>query len=273
MTIFSFFAARFTRLIGAVSRLQFPVPLMSLILRFYCLIYDVKLHEAEKPLESYQSLAEFFVRRLRPGCRTLPTEQSKALLCPVDGRLLDSGSVRDGLILDVKGAKLPLAELLAGSAFVEQFARGYYWNLYLAPGGYHQVHSPVTGKVIACSAVPGGLFPVNVIGRKLWPDFAVRSERVVTYIESRIGLIAVVMVGAVGVGTMTVSYDELPRMSSKSKSGMLETYQPGIQILAGEHLGTFHLGSSVILISDRSDFQPLPSPKGEPVLLFQPLVA
>jgi len=70
------------------------------------------------------------------------------------------------------------------------------------------VHSPVGGRVVGWRHVPGTLFSVGAASIRREPGLFVRNERFITLIEmDGGGLVAVVMVAAVGVGHVTVSYD------------------------------------------------------------------
>ena len=71
------------------------------------------------------------------------------------------------------------------------------------------MHSPVGGRVIGWRHIPGSLFSVGAKSVASEPGLFVRNERFVTLIEmDGGGLCAVVMVAAIGVGHVTVSYDE-----------------------------------------------------------------
>jgi phosphatidylserine decarboxylase len=70
---------------------------------------------------------------------------------------------------------------------------------------------------------------------------------VVTYIECHLGLVAVVMIGATNVGRISVVYDSF---ISNAGAGTIvaREYEPPIDVAAGERLGTFHMGSSVVVL-------------------------
>jgi phosphatidylserine decarboxylase len=91
-------------------------------------------------------------------------------------------------------------------------------------------------------------------------DWALRSvdelfavnERVVTFIESPQGLVAVVMVGATNVGRISLSYMDLEtnvRPWDKKQISAI-AHQPPVAVKCGEKLGTFKMGSSVIVIME-----------------------
>jgi phosphatidylserine decarboxylase len=86
--------------------------------------------------------------------------------------------------------------------------------------------------------------------------FAV-NERVVTYLKSRFGLIAVVMVGATNVGRMTVTYDTfVTNARPRELQIRWKDYPSPARLDAGDRLGTFHMGSSVVVIARKGIIRP-----------------
>jgi len=89
------------------------------------------------------------------------------------------------------------------------YAGGNFCVVYLSPRDYHRVHAPVEGQVRSLRHVQGTLFPVNDIGLNHVPRLFARNERVVVEQGSvRHGAVATVMVGAIGVGRITLSFDD-----------------------------------------------------------------
>jgi phosphatidylserine decarboxylase len=78
----------------------------------------------------------------------------------------------------------------------------------------------------------------------------------VTYIECALGLVAVVMIGATNVGKISVVYDSFISNAGDVDRIVARTYdETPIEIAAGARLGTFHMGSSVVVLvePDRVD--------------------
>ena len=55
--------------------------------------------------------------------------------------------------------------------------------MYLAPGDYHRVHSPVDGEISLVRGIAGDLYPVNSIGEKHIPQLFVRNHRAAIVID------------------------------------------------------------------------------------------
>jgi phosphatidylserine decarboxylase len=226
-------------------------------------IYGIDPSEAEKPIGEYSSFDDFFTRKLRAGAR--PIEDAPgAIVSPADGKVVESGMVEAGKLLQAKGTLFSLEELLGDADFARRLEGGPFLITYLSPMDYHRVHSPVGGRVLGWRHIPGVLFPVNARSVLREPRLFVSNERFVTFIESEAGLAAVVMVAAVGVGHVTASYDDdiATHRSSFLKAGVsARTYDVPRPIARGGELGIFHLGSTTIIVfeKDRVVLDPLAS--------------
>jgi phosphatidylserine decarboxylase len=92
--------------------------------------------------------------------------------------------------------------------------------------------------------IPGDLYPVNTLGERHVPRLLVRNDRVLVFIETReLGRVAVVLVGAFCVGRITVPM--LPGPVVPEGDHLLEPPHP---VLRGDEIGTFHLGSTVVVL-------------------------
>ena len=73
------------------------------------------------------------------------------------------------------------------------------------------------------------------------------NERVVTYVDSPLGEVATIMIGATSVGYMTMAYSE-DIVSNRGKGECLTEFAEPLRIARGEELGTFNLGSTAIVL-------------------------
>ncbi|HKP60145.1 MAG TPA: archaetidylserine decarboxylase [Polyangiales bacterium] len=219
-------------------------------IRAYCAAYNIDLSEYEVPEAGFETFDAFFTRRLKPGSRPLDPDPG-ALLSPADGRLEDAGVIEVGSTLRIKGRNYTVAELLDDRLASSLYAGGQFAVVYLSPRDYHRVHTPVTGEVRLLRHIDGTLFPVNAIGLRHVPRLFARNERVVIEQQSPLhGPIASVMVGAIGVGRISVSFDaEL--VTNDGRLAREVSYPPGQgpTLARGDELGIFHLGSTVIVFA------------------------
>jgi phosphatidylserine decarboxylase len=237
--------------IGWGARRSLPIRLRKLVLSRFARAYCIDLSEAEKPLEQYAGFDEFFTRRLRTGLRPIANGPGR-VVSPADGTVVECGLATAGTLIQAKGDLFDLAELLDDERTAGQLEGGAYLITYLSPKDYHRVHAPVSGRVVGWRHIPGTLFSVGAKSVASEPGLFVRNERFVTLIEmDGGGLCAVVMVAAIGVGHVTVSYDpEVATHRAQFLRGEVRHrhYEEPKPIRRGEELGIFHLGSTTIAV-------------------------
>ncbi|QAY66612.1 archaetidylserine decarboxylase [Paenibacillus protaetiae] len=200
-------------------------------------IYGINVEEAEKPLEQYETLNEFFTRRLKDGARPV-AGLPDAVASPVDALVTGIGPIHNGSLLNIKGQDYTIDELLKYSPRAENYRNGYYIVLYLSPTDYHRIHSPVDGRIVENERIPGKVYPVNDSGMRHMKQVLCRNERLITYIRHRSGELAVVKVGAMNVSS--IKYAEPVRE----------------QVRKGDELAYFEFGSTVVLLAEQGTFTP-----------------
>ena len=239
-----------TGVIGWAAGLGIPSAIRPAVLARFARLCGIDTREAEKPFDDYPRVDDFFTRRLVPSARPFET-RSDAVLSPADGTVVESGQAVDGHLMQAKGVLFGLDELLADEAAATRLRGGAYLITYLSPSDYHRVHSPIAGEITGWRHIPGTLYPVNANSVRRVDGLFIRNERFVTLIEGALGLTAVVMVAAVGVGHITAAYDDevathhpsFLRAPPRSK-----TYQSRPRVAAGDELATFHLGSTTVVV-------------------------
>lgn len=243
----------YSNIIGKLSDLHVPAPLLGPVLQVYSHYYRVRTDELPKPLGEFSSFREFFTRPMKDGLR-IADARPEVIVSPVDGTILESG-VMDSPVPNtfrIKERYYTLEELLGRLAYYD-FARedmkGLYSLMYLNPGSYHRIHSPMEGKITCLSHTPGTLFPVNRLGRKWVPDYHVRNSKVVLKIVSPDGglQIFLVLIGALVVGNITLTYNNRMEFHASGKE-LFQPIDPPCPVGKGQELGIFNLGSSVLLI-------------------------
>jgi phosphatidylserine decarboxylase len=240
----------FSQVIGWSARCPLPAPVRVAFLRSFARQYGIEVSEAEKPLEEYCGLQEFFTRRLRPDARPIASSLD-AVVSPADGTFIEGGTVTQGRLIDAKDAGFTLADLLSDEEASRRLEGGAYQVTYLSPKDYHRVHAPVAGQVVAWHHVPGRLFPVNARSVLREPGLFSKNERFVTMMEGEAGLCAVVMVAAVGVGHITASYDHevaTHRAGFSDRAVQHKRFSTPVRLARGEELGIFNLGSTTIIV-------------------------
>jgi phosphatidylserine decarboxylase len=224
-------------------------PLKDLSIRLFVRQFGVDMAQAERTdPKAYPSFNAFFTRALLPGARPI-CERPDALACPADGSLSQFGTIDEGRIIQAKGLDYSVRDLLGGDAgWGERFAGGAFATIYLAPRDYHRVHMPLRGTLQRMLLVRGRLFSVNRITTSLVPRLFARNERVACLFEGEKGPFAMVLVGAIFVGSIeTVWAGPVTPVRRASQPRPHRVDQP-VRLARGEEMGRFNMGSTVILL-------------------------
>lgn len=230
-----------SRAVGRLCDQPIPSGLARAIERAYCRAYRVNMDEAEGHLGSYPSFDAFFTRPLKKGSRRISPDP---VVSPADGKLSCVGRVETSGTILVKGQQYEAGELVGDDDDARRYAGGQFAVVYLAPGDYHRVHSPVDGRITLLRGLPGDLFPVNSIGERYVSRLFVRNNRVAIVIDTEaLGRVTVVMVGATIVGRISVT-----AMPGPAVPPGVHRIDPAVPVARGDEIGMFHLGSTAVVL-------------------------
>jgi len=230
---------------GWLARRRLPPALRRLLWPRLARRLGIPRDEVPGAWTDYPSFLDLFTRPLPPGARPLPPGDD--WLAPADGVLVASETVRPEGSWLVKGVPYATHELLAGydDAEVEGWA-GH--QVYLSPRDYHRLHAPCDLRVLSARTHSGDLLPVD-------PGLVRRSHRVLAR-NRRILLrcaaadgepLALLLVGALNVGGMRFPFDAT--LGAAPWFDHERTYDPPPTLARGDELGTFLLGSTVVLFA------------------------
>lgn len=241
-------------------------PLKNRLIRFVARRYQVDLGEAAQPdPAAYASFNAFFTRTLRADARPVDSAP-EALVSPADGRVNQAGEIRDGRLLQAKGHDFGLEALLAGDrALAAQFQGGRFATIYLSPRDYHRVHMPLAGTLQRMDFVPGELYSVSDATTQLVPGLFARNERVISLFDTEAGPLALILVGAIFVGSMETVWAGEVRAPGRTPTRW--TYSDGPALAKGAEMGRFNMGSTVILLLPPGAVEWLDLAPGRPVRL------
>jgi phosphatidylserine decarboxylase len=218
----------------------------NLLIRGFLKLFVVDMSEAAEadPLR-YATFNEFFTRALRPGARAIAAGAGD-IACPVDGSVSECGELDGETLLQAKGRRYALSDLLAAEPWAPRFADGAFATIYLAPFNYHRIHMPLAGRLLDTVYVPGRLFSVNHATAQRVPRLFARNERVLTLFEGDFGQFAVVLVGALNVGSMATVW--AGDITPAARRVVTHLPAPETVLAKGAELGRFNMGSTVILL-------------------------
>lgn len=236
-----------SRLILRLTRLRAGA-LTTLAIRRFIQHFGVDMQEAQTPdPASYPDFNAFFTRSLREGARPLPAADD-VISSPADGTISAIGRIEAGQLLQAKGRQFTVHELLGDDAAAARFEQGAFCTIYLAPRDYHRVHMPVSGELTRMVHIPGRLFSVSPATTRALPRLFARNERVACLFHGERGVTAVVLVGAMLVGSIDTVWSG-PVTPPTARKPVIRDYPGGTTSLArGEEMGRFNMGSTVIVL-------------------------
>jgi phosphatidylserine decarboxylase len=216
------------------------------MIRGFLALYTVDLAEAaESDPYRFGSFNEFFTRALKAGARPIAADDA-ALASPVDGCISEAGRIDGDRLLQAKGRDYRLTELLAAQPWASRFEGGSFATIYLAPYNYHRVHMPLRGTLLETVYVPGRLFSVNAVTARHVPRLFARNERVLALFDSSAGRFAVVLVGALNVGSIATVW--AGDITPAARRVITRVPAAPTTLEKGAELGRFNMGSTVILL-------------------------
>ncbi|XP_065857829.1 phosphatidylserine decarboxylase proenzyme 1, mitochondrial isoform X2 [Euphorbia lathyris] len=133
----------------------------------------------------------------------------------------------------------------------------YYCVIYLKPGDYHRIHSPVEWNVLVRRHFSGRLYPVNERATRTIRNLYVENERVVLEGLWQEGFMAIAAIGATNIGSIELFIEpelktNLPRRKLLSSDRPDErVYRPegvGKILKKGDEVAAFNMGSTVVLV-------------------------
>ncbi len=212
--------------------------------------YKVDMSLAEEPIATaYRDFNSFFTRKLRADARPI-TRNAHTLLSPADGRISEAGRIERDQALQSKGHPFSIQLLLGNDAdWASRFSNGSFVNVYLSPRDYHRVHMPIDGVLRRMVYVPGRLFSVNDATTRAVPRLFVRNERVAFFFDTALGPLALVMVGAIFVGSIETVWAGMVTPADIRRMRVWDYLEDqSLSIAQGEEVGRFNMGSTVILL-------------------------
>ncbi len=234
-----------------VKLARVPIPSRRLRLWLYRGVYGKKYppgldeNEADRPLWAYRSLNALFTRAIRPEYRPIPAGAGQ-FLAPCDGTVQEFGRVAGGKLLTLKGIEYTLESLLPHTD-VRAFEGGHFAVIFLSPIHCHRVFSPHDGVLLEAIHVPGYRLLVHPpYQRAEYPVYTL-NERMILRLSTGLGPCLVVMIAGWGVGNIRLPHD--PHFRPRARVAATRTWSPPADVRAGDWLGTFELGSTVVLFT------------------------
>lgn len=236
-----------SKIVFKLSRWQLGF-LTRWIIKRFIQYYKVDMTLAQSPeVCAYANFNQFFTRALKPTARPLA---KASLICPVDGEISQLGRIEQQQLYQAKGRFFQLSALLGGdTGMVTAFQNGLFCTIYLSPKDYHRIHMPVTGQLKQMIYLPGRLFSVNQRTTRVVDNLFARNERVICLFTTEFGPVALILVGAIFVGSIETVWAGVLTPPYLSYPQHWRYAPETTAILSqGVEMGRFNMGSTVILL-------------------------
>ncbi len=201
------------------------------------------------PPSGYRTFNQFFARHVKPGRRPIESlNDPQVIVAPADATFIGQWSIAadstltiEAPLIEAKGLRWSIAELLLGSRFAGRFAGGIFSHVALRTFDYHRFHSPVSGTVLEARIIQGQAYlDVDVIesdgGAGESPQRQLHAvegtgyqfvqTRGLVVLDSPVGLVACLPVGMAQVSSVVL------------------TAEVGTVLRKGEEIGYFQFGGS-----------------------------
>ena len=240
---------------GKFASKAFSSTVQNFINKSYVKLMGLDMTAFKEP-SAYPTLNKLFTRAFEIP-PSMPEEKS-ALISGVDALITDAGEIQKGKAYQIKGMSYDIDRLFGEfhSGLSEKVEGGEFINFYLSPKDYHRYHMPMTLKILSLTHIPGKLYPVNFPLLRNMQDLFIENERVVIECEDEKGRTQVlVLVGALNVGKMVVTFEENIRTNSEIRAPKHYTYE-NLTLERGELFGWFEMGSTILTFSQKGSIFP-----------------
>jgi phosphatidylserine decarboxylase len=234
-----------TRLGGWWSQIEQPLVRDLSILLFRLFADDLALHEAKKT--RFDSLHDCFIRELREGARPVDPEPA-VVVSPCDGVVGASGRIHGREVIQAKGFKYSLEDLLHDPDLVGFYTDGTYVTLRLKASMYHRFHAPHDCRVRRVTYISGDTWNVNPIAVRRIENLFCKNERVVLSgeLEASGHVVTLVAVAAVLVASVRLPFlDTVLHLDYRGPNVMT----CDARFRKGEEIGWFQHGSTIIVFA------------------------
>ncbi|MBI1223277.1 MAG: phosphatidylserine decarboxylase [Bacteroidetes bacterium] len=183
--------------------------------------YGIDTEEIKRPMDSFTSFNDFFIRELKEGAR--PVDRTpEHLISPADSRLMVFDLAEKDR-LPIKGYWYNLNDLLREDALAAEYSDGLCLVYRLAPADYHRYGYIDDGTQDSVIRIPGVLHSVNPIALSETPALIAKNYRELTLLKTRnFGKVLHLEVGAMMVGKIIQSHNGAYAFKRGEEKGYFE---------------------------------------------------
>ena len=244
-----------------VSYLSFSrnIFIKYLLINFFIYCFKINLVYLSINSRTYKSFNDFFTRGFIKKSKISSVVQINS---PVNGTIMQFGKIYNNTLIQSKGKLLSMYKLLDiynDNSLFKYFGSGSsFMTIYLSPDDYHCVHMPVTAKLLYMKYINGGLLPVNHFANYYIPNLLINNERVVSLFEFGSKKMVIIFIGAIIVGNIKTCWHGVINFHHPNFNSSFcykDDISSQIFLNANEKIGSFCLGSTVILLFEKNSIE------------------
>lgn len=161
--------------------------------------YNINTEEIKRPLNSFVSFNDFFIRELKENARPIDTTPEH-LISPADSKLFIF-DLAQHTKLPVKGYWYQIEDLVKDQQIAQEYKDGWCFIYRLAPNDYHRYAYLDNGTQDKVVRLNGILHSVNPIALKATKNIMAKNYRELTLLHTEnFGTVVHIEVGALFVG-------------------------------------------------------------------------
>lgn len=233
-----------TQFVGRISGIEQPL-VRDLCIGAWRFFDPVDLNDAAR--KEFKSLRDCFTRELRPGARTVDPDPT-LMTSPCDAIVGACGNIRNTELIQAKGFRYTLQDLLAEQSLVEQYRDGLYVTLRLTSSMYHRFHAPYDCQIEHLTYISGDTWNTNPIALERVERLFCKNERAViqTRLQPSNHLVTLVPVASILVASMRFHFADVLLHLRHKGPNVIPCHA---QARKGDELGWFELGSTIIVFA------------------------
>lgn len=236
----------FTQWMGWFSKIEQPM-VRDISIAVWRFLADLDLSEAKK--SQFKSMHDCFIRELKDGARPIDTDPG-VVTSPCDAIVGACGQIEGTIVIQAKGFRYSLLDLLDDPELVRVYRDGCYVTLRITANMYHRLHAPHDCQVEQVTYISGDTWNVNPIALKRVEKLFCRNERAVIRARflSTNHLVTLVPVAAVLVASIRLHFlDVLLHLKYRGPN----VIPCSATLRKGQEMGWFQHGSTVIVFAPK----------------------